>query len=97
MIDKHFAHEGFGGYSLFMSSNSSLSSLEDHETHHLWQSRSSGDTFAAEYSMAALLGLTYRKMWKSTDVGGNPLRPTILNTRYNYYETIAERYNFTWW
>ncbi|HWJ25712.1 MAG TPA: hypothetical protein VNS32_04165 [Flavisolibacter sp.] len=69
-----------------MSGNSIVSGSYAHELHHLWQSRSMGDRFMANYVMQGLLSIGMNGMH---DAAGTPAFVSPLGI---YYETIPEYY-----
>jgi hypothetical protein len=65
-----------------------------HEMHHIWQSRSFGDTYLLNYGLAGISSFLMNGMRLYAPYNGyNYLTPIIPTT--NYWEAIADIY--TWW
>jgi hypothetical protein len=69
-------------------------SVLPHEMHHIWQSRSLGDTYLLNYGLAGISSFLMNGMSLYAPYNGyNYLTPIIPTT--NYWEAIADIY--TWW
>jgi hypothetical protein len=83
----------WGPYSV-MGPDGFTQSVLGHEMHHIWQSRSLGDTYLLNYGLAGVSSFLMNGMSLYAPYGGfNYLTPIIPTT--NYWETIADIY--TWW